>query len=261
MSNRRKKFLSAGLAGMLCSTALFGLTAAHADGKNNLHLPGMKDRPHAPDNTFARMFPELPPFAPPTDVAREQVKKLGEKGGLIDAMDILTDPIQSITNPGVFSPNNPDNPNMTAGVTFFGQFLDQDITLDPRSPSLERSNPRETTNFRTAAFDLDSVYGSGPEGSPQLYDRSSGDFKLLVEPIPSSELVSRKGAIRFDLPRNPNKNAILGDSRNDEHVILAQFHTAMLRFHNAVIDRLRADPENAGQSADRIFKLAQPQVR
>ena len=87
MSHRRKKFLSAGLAGVLCSTALFGLTAAYADGKNNLHLPGMRDRHHSPDNSFTRMFPELPPFAPPTDAAREQAKKLGEKGGLIDALD------------------------------------------------------------------------------------------------------------------------------------------------------------------------------
>ena len=36
MSHRRKKYLSAGLAGVLCSTALFGITAAHADGKDNL---------------------------------------------------------------------------------------------------------------------------------------------------------------------------------------------------------------------------------
>lgn len=261
MSHRLKKFLSAGLAGMLCSTALFGLTAAYADGKNNLHLPGMKDRPHSPDDSFTRMFPELPPFAPPTDAAREQAKKLGEKGGLIDALDNLTDPIQSITNPGVFSPNNPDNPNMTAGVTFFGQFLDHDVTLDPRSPLLERSNPGKTTNFRTAAFDLDSVYGDGPEASPELYDVSSGDIKMRVEPIPGSELVSRKGAIRFDLPRDPNNNAIIADSRNDEHVILAQFHLAVLRFHNAVTDHLRADPSHADQSTERIFKMAQRQVR
>ena len=152
------------------------------------------------------MFPDLPPFATPTDAARNQAKKLGEKGGLIDAVDNLTDPIQSITNPAVFSPNNPDNPNMTAGVTFFGQFLDHDITLDPRSPLLEPSNPKKTTNFRTAAFDLDSVYGDGPQGSPELYDLSSGEIKLKVEPIPGSEAVSRNGALRFDLPRDPNNN-------------------------------------------------------
>ena len=175
MSHRRKKFLSAGLAGALCSTALFGLTAAYADGKNNLHLPGMRDRPHAPDNSFTRMFPELPPFAPPTDAARDQAKKLGEKGGLIDALDNLTDPIQAITNSDIFSPHNHDNPNMTAGVTFFGQFLEHDVTLDPRSPLLEQSNPKKTTNFCTAAFDLDSVYGSGPEESSELYDAISGD--------------------------------------------------------------------------------------
>jgi hypothetical protein len=259
MSHRHKKFLSAGLAGVLCSAALLGVTVAHAEGNNNLHLPGMKDRPHSPENSFTRMFPELPPFAPPTDAVREQAKKLGEKGGIIDALDQLDDPIASIANPGDI---NRDNLNMTAGVTFFGQFLDHDITLDPRSPLLERSNPRKTTNFRTAAFDLDGVYGDGPQGSPELYDLSSGELKLRVDPLPGAEAVSRNGAPRFDLPRDPSNNtAILGDSRNDEHVILAQFHMAILRFHNAVIDRLRADPSTADQSAERIFQLAQRQVR
>ena len=59
---------------------------------------------------------------------------------------------------------------------------------------------------------------------------SSGDFKMRVEPIPGSEAVSRKGAVRFDLPRDPNNNAIFGDSRNDEHVILAQLHVGSPAF-------------------------------
>jgi len=262
MSHRRSKYLSVGLAGILCSTAIVGLTAAQAaDGKNNLNLPGLRERPATQDNSFTRMFPDLPPYAPPTDEARTQAKKLGEKGGVIDALDILSDPIQSILNPGQFSPNNPDNPNMTAGVTFFGQFLDHDITLDPRSPLLEPSNPKKTTNFRTAAFDLDSVYGNGPQGSPELYDLSSGEIKLRVDSLPGAEAVSRNGAPRFDLPRDPNNTAILGDSRNDEHVILAQLHTAFLHFHNAVVDHLRKDPALATQSKEQIFKMAQRQAR
>jgi hypothetical protein len=35
------------------------------------------------------MFPGLPAFAPVTDATREQMKKLGERGGLIDAKDLL----------------------------------------------------------------------------------------------------------------------------------------------------------------------------
>jgi hypothetical protein len=261
MSFDRTTITSWGVAGALCCTILAGVAEAQASGRNNLHLPGMRDRSPAPGNAFIRLFPDLPPYASATDTTRDMAKKLGEKGGVIDAMDNLTDPIQSIINPGEFSPNNPDNPNMTAGMTFLGQFLDHDITLDPRSPLLQRSDPSSTTNFRTAAFDLDSVYGDGPEGSPELYDVSSGDIKLRVEPIPGSERVSRKGAVRFDLPRDANNNAILGDSRNDEHVILAQLHLAMLQFHNAVVDHLRADPANAGKSSDEIFKMAQRQVR
>ena len=34
--------------------------------------------------------------------------------------------------------------------------------------------------------------------------------------------------------------AIIGDPRNDENLIVVQFHHAMLRFHNAVVDLLLA---------------------
>lgn len=217
--------------------------------------------PQEEGESFTRMFPELPPFAPATDESREWAKQLGEKGGPIDALDNLTDPIQSILNPGVFSPHNPDNPNMTAGVTFFGQFLDHDLTLDSKSPLHASSDPRKTRNFRTAAFDLDSLYGEGPGRSPELYELNSGDIKFRVDPLPGSQAVSRKGALRYDLPRDVNQHAIIGDGRNDENVIIAQFHLAMLRFHNAVIDHLRTDPTYAGLSADRVFKEAQRLVR
>ena len=50
----------------------------------------------------------------------------------------------------------------------------------------------------------------------------------------------------FDVPRihdplnpaNASHTAIIGDPRNDENLIVVQFHQAMLRFHNQVVDLL-----------------------
>ena len=45
----------------------------------------------------------------------------------------------------------------------------------------------------------------------------------------------------FDVPRMLGTNtAVIGDPRNDENLIVVQFHHAMLRFHNAVVDLLLA---------------------
>ncbi|MDF0675507.1 MAG: heme peroxidase family protein [Nitrospira sp.] len=257
MRSRATCVVALGLAGLLSGAAEPAGAAEDLSERNNLHVI-KPTRPRFPDDVFSRMFPGLPPYAPATEEAREQAKQLGVKGGVIDALDLLTDPKESIVNPG---PNNPDNPNMTAGVTFFGQFLDHDLTLALKAPLLEPTPPRRTTNFRSAEFDLDSVYGDGPEGSPDLYDSSSGDIKFRVEAIPGSEQVSRKGAMRYDLPRDPNNNAIIADSRNDENLVISQFHLAMLKFHNAVVDRLRADPAQANRSAKDIFREARRQVQ
>jgi hypothetical protein len=246
-----------GFAGLLSGQAEEGLAADDLSERNNLHVT-KPTRPRFPDGVFSRMFPGLPPYAPQTDEAREQTKKLGAKGGIIDALDRLTDPVQSIVNPGVHSPNNPDNPNMTAGVTFFGQFVDHDLTLALKAPILEHTQPRRTTNFRTAEFDLDSLYGNGPDGSPELYDTGSGDIKFRVEAIPGAEHVSRKGAVRYDLPRDPHNNAIIADSRNDENVLISQFHLVMLKFHNAVVDRLRADPDSSHSFGEGYFQRGTP---
>ncbi len=259
MSRSTKKVVLTSLPILLWGTMGF-VSPAQAQSQDNLHFPAKKGPP-AVEQSFTRLFPGLPAYAAATDEAREQARKLGEKGRLMDAADLLTDPVQSILNPAVFSPNNPDNPGMTAGVTFLGQFLDHDITLDLKSPLMQSADPRKTTNFRTPAFDLDSLYGEGPQQSPQLYDLTSGDIKFRIEAIPGSETVSRKGAVRFDLPRDENNNAIIGDSRNDENVVISQMHLAMLRFHNAVVDHLRADPEHADDSADSVFREAQRLVR
>ncbi|MDB5746279.1 MAG: Myeloperoxidase, thyroid peroxidase, cyclooxygenase catalytic domain [Massilia sp.] len=211
--------------------------------------------PH-PDNVFTRMYPDLPTFAGQTSQARTAVQQLGALGGIFDARDNLSDPIGSILNPAVFSPNNPDNPNMSAGMTFLGQFLDHDLTFDKKSILNANASPMATVNFRTAAFDLDTVYGDGPAGSPELYDTSAGRIKFVLQAIPGSGAVSRHGAVRNDVPRDGQGSAIVGDSRNDENIVISQMQVALLSFHNAVTDHLAAQPAYRGATAQRLFQDA-----
>ena len=107
---------------------------------------------------------------------------------MLDAADNLGDPVQSIVKPDL-SLNNPNSSTMTAGMTFFGQLLDHDMTLDLRSRLLSNARPPRTVNFRSTALDLDMVYGDRPERSPELYVQSAGDIKFIVQAIPGSEAV------------------------------------------------------------------------
>ncbi|WP_334188659.1 peroxidase family protein [Noviherbaspirillum sp.] len=212
--------------------------------------------PPDPNNVFSRMFPDLPPFSEQTDSARRAMQLLGARDGILNAQDNMSDPVQSILNPTVFSPRNADNPQMPAGMTFLGQFLDHDVTLDKNSLLNENALPEQTQNFRTAAFDLDSLYGDGPADSPHLYETSTGRIRFVVQAIPDSDAVSRRGAVRDDVPRNGAGTAIIGDSRNDQNIILSQLHLALLSFHNAVTDHLARQPEYRQASPDRIFNDA-----
>ncbi len=131
-----------------------------------------------------------------------------------------------------------DNANIPAGYTYLGQFIDHDITLDTTTLAEASQDPTEIENFRTPRLDLDSIYGLGPRAQPSLYDRHSpGRAKLLVGGC-FEGLAPIKAVAGHDLPRNAQGFAIIGDERNDENLLVAQTHVSMLRFHNAIVDRL-----------------------
>jgi hypothetical protein len=76
------------------------------------------------------------------------------------------------------------------------------------------------------------VYGDGPAGMPFLYDRDD----------PAKLLVGRNDAgLPADLPRNAQGVALVGDPRDDVHLLMSQLHVALLHLHNGLVDRLRAD--------------------
>ena len=64
---------------------------------------------------------------------------------------------------------------------------------------------------------------------------------------------------------NFEQRAFIADARNDENLILAQFHTAVLRFHNAVVDWLTVNEPNdyngCQKSAPQLFGQAQQLTR
>ena len=213
------------------------------------------------EGRFGRLFPTLPPFAADTPLVRDALLELGAKGGPMDAKDDLTNPIGLIVDPAL-NAGNPNNPAMTAGFTFVGQFLDHDMTFDPTSSLARRQDPESIRNFRIPALDLDSVYGGGPGVSPHLYDSSvdGGRTTLLTEEIPGSAAVSVGNMTRHDLPRNSQLTALLGDPRNDENMVVSQFHLALLRFHNRVVADVKAEL-GAGYTLGEIFAEAQRVVR
>jgi hypothetical protein len=134
-----------------------------------------------------------------------------------------------------------ENPKISAGYTYLGQFIDHDITFDPAS-SLDRFNdPDALQDFRTPRLDLDSVYGTGPDDQPFLYKEDGVHFLLGDD-----KDFNKKRNLRPDLPRNcplPKgadipRRALVGDKRNDENTIVSQLHTTFLRFHNKVLDKV-----------------------
>ncbi|HET7433839.1 MAG TPA: heme peroxidase family protein [Thermoanaerobaculia bacterium] len=126
-----------------------------------------------------------------------------------------------------------ENRGISAGYTYVGQFIDHDITFDPASSLQKQNDPDGLVDFRTPRFDLDSVYGRGPDDQPYLYEPDGkhlllGDFLMGSASDPDTR----------DLPRNSADpaRALIGDPRNDENVIVSQLQGIFLRFHNRVAD-------------------------
>jgi len=179
-----------------------------------------------------------------------------------DAAALTSLATQMIGNAGDTPSNKPDgeeNLAVPAGYTYFGQFVDHDLTFDTTS-SLTDANDGPT-NLRTPRLDLDCIYGSGPDDQPYLYatEDAGGLFRgaslLLGELLPGSP--DRRDLLRVG--SGNGARAVIGDPRNDENSIVCNIQAAMLQFHNSVVVRLAAQaPAPRGKA---LFVAARKLVR
>ena len=173
------------------------------------------------EGRFTRLFPDLP-------AAR------------FDQADLEQLADEMTSQPERLVAENEDDPEENRGIpaayTYLGQFADHDLTFDPTSQlreSLTREQLKALVDFRTPRFDLDNLYGRGPDDQPYMYEPDG--IRMLLGRRMSGNPFDRGAA---QPPRGPSGRALIGDPRDDENRIVAQLHAIFLRFHNQVADQL-----------------------
>src|SRR5262249_7515272 len=125
-----------------------------------------------------------------------------------------------------------ENSGISAGYTYLGQFIDHDLTFDPASSLQKTDDPDGLVDFRTPRFDLDCIYGRGPDDQPYLY-RGDGVHMLLGMKLTGNDADPNAHMVPRNTPEGTEPaRALIGDPRNDENVIVSQLQSSMLRFHN-----------------------------
>ncbi|NGO54050.1 hypothetical protein [Allomesorhizobium camelthorni] len=110
--------------------------------------------------------------------------------------------------------------DIPAGYTYLGQFIFHDLSSMIEGPVATRPK-----NLRSAALDLDSVFGSPNQ------ELENGQSLHCPAPMATGE--TTYGELR-DIPRSAEGIPVIADQRNDSNLPLAQVHMALIRFFNAV---------------------------
>jgi hypothetical protein len=201
-------------------------------------IAGQSQEPEHLGFRFGRIFQTLPPFRP-TDAS---LTALGAE---------MTKPFNPAT------PSTPDG-SIPSGYTYFGQFVDHDITKDttpglPQDAPLAGVDPDTIKQARSPSLDLDSLYGKPDVADPKLMAGDGIHFLLgQTTPTPSFGTPADMSFPGHDLPRAAigadRGRANIGDDRNDENLIIQQIHLAFLKFHNKAVDHFRAAAPDASNT-------------
>jgi len=163
-----------------------------------------------------------------------------------------------------------ENPNIPSGYTYLLQFVAHDLVHSAMPLSVAGGVGAGTANARRTALKLETLFGSGPVGSPFVYALDAPNderrTKLRLGRMRWKDKAVEAGCPFRDIARTPAENvtgidrsiagkrvalteALIADPRNDDHAIMSQLTALFALLHNGLIDVVRRGEPTAGPNA------------
>src|SRR6195256_5888720 len=163
-----------------------------------------------------------------------------------------------------------ENPRIPSGYTYLLQFVAHDLVHSAIPLSIAGGLGRGTANARRAALKLETLFGSGPVGSPFVYALDAPNderrTKLRLGRMRWKDKAVEAGCPFRDIARTPAENvtgidrsiaghrialteALVADPRNDDHAIMSQLTALFALLHNSLIDLIRRHEPSTGANA------------
>ena len=153
-----------------------------------------------------------------------------------------------------------ENPCIPSGYTYLLQFVAHDLVHSAIPLSVAGSLGAATSNARRTALKLETLFGSGPVGSPFVYALDAPNderrTKLRLGRMRWKDKTVEAGCPFRDIARTEAENvtgidrgiagkraalteALVADPRNDDHAIMSQMTALFALLHNGLVDMVR----------------------
>ena len=160
-----------------------------------------------------------------------------------------------------------ENPFIPSGYTYLLQFVAHDLVHSSIPLSIAGTLGAGTANARRMPLRLETLFGSGPVGSPHIYalDAPNDDrrTKLRLGRMRWKENEPASGCPFRDIARTRAENvtgidrsvagvrvalteALVADPRNDDHAVISQLTALFALLHNSLIDIIRRQESDSG---------------
>jgi hypothetical protein len=164
-----------------------------------------------------------------------------------------------------------ENPRIPSGYTYLLQFVAHDLVHSAIPISVAGTMSADTANARRSPLKLETLFGSGPVGSPFVYAQDAPNderrTKLRLGRMRWKDKDVEAGCPFRDIARTPAENvtgidrsiagkrtalteALVADPRNDDHAIMSQLTALFALLHNGLVDMVRHGEPAAGPNAN-----------